>query len=56
MTTSISAEWWVCFRCWIAYHVPTTYFYGPCQQCGEVTRPWPTAIQRLQMMELKVGR
>lgn len=49
--TAISAEWWVCFCCWIAYHVPTTFFYGQCQQCGKATQPWPTDPNRLTMTE-----
>jgi hypothetical protein len=36
-----SSEWWVCFRCWVAYHVPTTGYYAKCHQCGYDTRPWP---------------
>jgi hypothetical protein len=52
--TAISAEWWLCWKCWIAYHVPTTFFYGACPQCGEATRPWPADPNRLRMMELKL--
>lgn len=40
--TSGFSEWWVCFRCWKAYHVPTTGYYGKCQDCGHDTVRWPT--------------
>ena len=33
--------WWVCFHCWVAYYVPTSGYYGKCQQCGRDTRRWP---------------
>jgi hypothetical protein len=52
--TAISAEWWVCFPCWIAYHVPTTFYYGTCEQCGRPTRAWPAERERLTMLEMRV--
>ena len=52
--TAISSQWWICFHCWIAYHVPTTFFYGACQQCGKATIPW-SAPERLSMLEWRRG-
>ena len=54
--SAISAEWWICFRCWVAYRVPTTFFYGACQQCGQPTKPWPAERERLSMLEMRVSR
>ena len=46
------AEWWVCFHCWIAYHVPTTGYYGDCQSCGKPTQRWPAnPLQTLRTIE-----
>jgi hypothetical protein len=52
-----SSEWFVCFHCWIAYHVPTTGYYGACQQCGHDTKRWPAnPLETLRMMELNLSR
>lgn len=36
-----SSEWWVCFRCWRAFYVPTTGYFGNCDDCGKPTQRWP---------------
>lgn len=51
------SEWWVCFHCWLAYHVPTTGYYGPCQTCGKDTKRWPAnPIDTLLLQEFKLGK
>lgn len=44
--------WWVCFRCWKAFYVPTTGYFGDCDSCGKPTQRWPAdPIETLRLIE-----
>ena len=46
------SAWWVCFRCWRAFYVPTTGYFGPCDECGKPTQRWPAdPSQTLSVVE-----
>lgn len=48
------SEWWLCLTCWIAYAVPTTGYYGDCQQCGKPTIPSVVPPEKMSMLEMKI--